>query len=144
MLIWMLDMIRGAMLPQKRRQHGAKLARFRRILSRLDSDPDSAREQTTQFSHWKLSRLVLHLERLTCAFGLSNGEFMRKLSEKLTPQQRMARMRKSFEKGKSVLTVDYKYFTTPDTTPKLHAPIRRNKVAHKSAGQFGPKSPKRS
>jgi hypothetical protein len=35
-----------------------------------------------------------------------------------TPQQRLARMRKSFEKDKSVLTEDYKYFTTPDKPAK--------------------------
>ncbi len=32
----------------------------------------------------------------------------------MTPNQRLDRMRKSFEKGKSVLTEDYKYFTTPN------------------------------
>jgi hypothetical protein len=31
-----------------------------------------------------------------------------------TPHQRLDRMRKSFAKNKSVLTEDYKYFTTPD------------------------------
>jgi hypothetical protein len=30
-----------------------------------------------------------------------------------TPQERLARMRKSFAKNKSVLTDDYKYFITP-------------------------------
>ena len=59
-----------------------------------------------------------------------------------TPQQRMARMRKSFEKDKSVLTVDYKYFVTPDATAMSHESIPRNKVAHKSVS--APKSPKRS
>jgi hypothetical protein len=39
----------------------------------------------------------------------------------LTPQQRMARMRKSFERNKSVLTADYKYFTTPDKAAKQSA-----------------------
>ncbi len=38
-----------------------------------------------------------------------------------TPQQRLARMRKSFEKDKSVLTEDYKYFTTPDKAAKQRA-----------------------
>jgi hypothetical protein len=33
--------------------------------------------------------------------------------EMTTPQERLARMRKSFEKNRSVLTVDYKYFITP-------------------------------
>jgi hypothetical protein len=31
-----------------------------------------------------------------------------------TPHERLARMRKSFERNRSVLTDDYKYFTTPD------------------------------
>jgi hypothetical protein len=35
-----------------------------------------------------------------------------------TPQQRLDRMRKSFEKNKSVLTEDYKYFITPDKPGK--------------------------
>jgi hypothetical protein len=56
----------------------------------------------------------------------------------------MARMRKSFEKGKSVLTVDYKYFTTPDAPAKPHASIPQNKVARKSAEPSEPKSLKRN
>jgi hypothetical protein len=35
-----------------------------------------------------------------------------------TPQERLARMRKSFERNKSVLTEDYKYFITPDKPAK--------------------------
>jgi hypothetical protein len=35
-----------------------------------------------------------------------------------TPQERLARMRKSFAKNKSVLTEDYKYFITPDKVLK--------------------------
>jgi hypothetical protein len=35
-----------------------------------------------------------------------------------TPQERLARMRKSFAKNKSVLTEDYKYFITPDKAAK--------------------------
>jgi hypothetical protein len=35
-----------------------------------------------------------------------------------TPQQRLARMRKYFEKNKSVLTEDYKFFITPDKPAK--------------------------
>jgi hypothetical protein len=38
----------------------------------------------------------------------------RKAKKMTTPQQRLARMRKSFAKNKSVLSEDYKYFTTPD------------------------------
>jgi hypothetical protein len=62
----------------------------------------------------------------------------------MTPQQRLARMRKSFEKDKSVLAVDYKYFTTPDAaaTPRVSTP--RNKAARKLAEQSAPKSPKQS
>jgi hypothetical protein len=37
-----------------------------------------------------------------------------------TPQKRLARMRESFAKNKSVLTADYKYFTTPDNPAKPH------------------------
>jgi hypothetical protein len=35
-----------------------------------------------------------------------------------TPQQLLARMRKSFAKNKTVLTEDYKYFITPDKPAK--------------------------
>jgi hypothetical protein len=62
----------------------------------------------------------------------------------MTPQQRMARMRKSFERNKSVLTKDYKYFTTPDMPSMQRVSIPRNKVARKSAERSAPKSPKRS
>jgi len=60
------------------------------------------------------------------------------------PYERLARMRASFEKDKSVLTVDYKYFTTPDTPATLRASIPRNKAARKSEEQFVRKSPERS
>ncbi len=60
-----------------------------------------------------------------------------------TPHQRLTRMRKSFERNKSVLTEDYKYFTTPDSA-KPRASILRSKVARKSAERSAPKSPKRS
>jgi hypothetical protein len=93
-----------------------------------------------QFSHWKRLDWALHPERLICTFGLINGEFMRKLSEMTTPQQRLARMRKSFAKNKSILTVDYKYFTTPDAMP--HASTPQSKAARKSAERYAPKSPK--
>jgi hypothetical protein len=42
-----------------------------------------------------------------------------------TPQQRLARMRKSFEKNKSVLTEDYKYFITPDKPANVSQPDKR-------------------
>jgi hypothetical protein len=62
----------------------------------------------------------------------------------ITSHQRMIRMRKSFEKNKSVLTVDYKYFTTPDAPATPRVSIHRSKVAHRSAELSAPKSPKRS
>jgi hypothetical protein len=52
---------------------------------------------------------------------LRTGEFMRALPEMTTPQQRLARMRKSFAKNKIILTEDYKYFTTPDKPTKPRA-----------------------
>ena len=61
-----------------------------------------------------------------------------------TPQQRITRMRKSFEKDKSVLTTDYKYFITPDAAATPRASILRSKAARKSAGRSVPKSPKQS
>ena len=62
----------------------------------------------------------------------------------MTPQQRLARMRESFEKDRSVLAEDYKYFTTlgAPATPRASTPW--NKAAHKLAEQPAPKSPKRS
>jgi hypothetical protein len=59
---------------------------------------------------------------------------MRKLSEMTTPQQRLGRMRKSFERSRSVLTEDYKYFTTPDEPAKPRVSIPRSKAAHKLVG----------
>jgi hypothetical protein len=40
-------------------------------------------------------------------------------------------MRKSFEKNKSVLTEDYKYFITPDKAdkPRANQPERKQKLA---------------
>jgi hypothetical protein len=61
-----------------------------------------------------------------------------------TPHQRLARMRKSFGKNKSMLTEDYKYFTTPDKPVKPRASIPRSKAAHKSAERSALKSPGRS
>jgi hypothetical protein len=62
----------------------------------------------------------------------------------ITPDQRLARMRESFKRGRSVLTEDYNYFTTPDTPIKPRVSIRQNKAAHKSAERSAPKSPKRN
>jgi len=59
-----------------------------------------------------------------------------------TPHQRLARMRKSFANDKSVLTEDYKYFTTPDALAKPRESILRNKAAHRSVELSVRKSPK--
>jgi hypothetical protein len=61
-----------------------------------------------------------------------------------TPHERLARMRKSFEKNKSVLTEDYKYFTTPDAPAKPRVSIPQNKAARRLAERSAPKSPKSS
>jgi len=61
-----------------------------------------------------------------------------------TPLYRLARMRKSFEKDKSVLVVDYNYFITSDAAPTPRASTPRSKVARKSAEQSAQKSPKQS
>jgi hypothetical protein len=49
-----------------------------------------------------------------------------------TPDERLARMRKSFAKDRSVLTEDYKYFTTPDKTakPRAKQPEKRPRKCH--------------
>jgi hypothetical protein len=60
-----------------------------------------------------------------------------------TPNERLTRMRESFEKDKRVLAEDYEYFITPDN-PKPHVSISRSKAAHKLVEQLAPKSPKRS
>jgi hypothetical protein len=49
-----------------------------------------------------------------------------------TPLQRLARMRKSFEKDKSVLTEDYKYFTTPDKPASRRESNQRGNPANVS------------
>jgi hypothetical protein len=51
-------------------------------------------------------------------------------NELITPHQRLARMRKSFEKDKSMLTEDYKYFTTPDAPPKPRTKQPAQKKCH--------------
>jgi hypothetical protein len=55
-----------------------------------------------------------------------------------SPNQRLARMRGSFEKDKSVLADDYAYFSTP------HGSIRPSKVEHKSEERSGRRSPEQS
>ena len=54
------------------------------------------------------------------------------------PNQRLTRMRESFEKNKSVLADDYAYFTTPRES------IHPNKAAHKSAERNERRSPEQS
>lgn len=61
-----------------------------------------------------------------------------------TPHQRLERMRNSFEKNKSILTDDYKYFTTPDAPVMPRASTLLNKAARKSGAQSSQKSLKRS
>ncbi len=61
-----------------------------------------------------------------------------------TPQERLARMHKSFAKNKSVLTEDYKFFITQDAPATPRVSIRRNKVVHRSAERSALKSPKQS
>jgi hypothetical protein len=65
------------------------------------------------------------------------------MASKMTLMQRLDRMRESFERDRSVLADDYKYFITPDA-PKPRESIPRSKVARKLAEQPAPKSPKRS
>jgi hypothetical protein len=61
-----------------------------------------------------------------------------------TPQERLARMLKSFERDKSILAADYKYFTTPDAPAMPRESTPRSKAARRSAGRSAPKSLKRS
>jgi hypothetical protein len=66
----------------------------------------------------------------------------RKVKDRTTPQQRLARMRKSFAKNKSILAEDYKYFTAPDAMPRASTP--QSKAARRSAEWSVPKFPKLS
>ena len=61
-----------------------------------------------------------------------------------TPNQRLARMRKSFEKDRSILSADYRYFTKPNAPPKPRVSTPRNKAAHRLVERSAQKSPKRS
>jgi hypothetical protein len=58
--------------------------------------------------------------------------------ERINPDQRIARMRTTFEKDKSLLADDYAYFTTPRES------IHPNKVAHRSAERSERQSPEPS
>ena len=56
----------------------------------------------------------------------------------MTPEQRLARMRASFEKSRAILVEDYEHFATPrESTPP-------STVARKSAGPSSRPSPKQS
>jgi len=57
------------------------------------------------------------------------------MADGMTPHERIARMRKSFERDKSVLADDYAYFTAPDAGATPHAPTPQNKAAHTSEEQ---------
>ena len=61
-----------------------------------------------------------------------------------TPERRLSRMRKSFEKNKSVLVDDYAHFTTQDATATLRESTRQNKAARKLAGRHEQQSRGRS
>jgi hypothetical protein len=50
-----------------------------------------------------------------------------------TPHERLTRMRKSFEKNKTVLTADYKYFTTPNVPATPQESTQHTKIARKMA-----------
>ena len=53
-----------------------------------------------------------------------------------TPQRRLARMRKSFERNRSVLTADYKYFTTLTSRRNLVASQGHQNVSHPDKHDF--------
>ena len=56
----------------------------------------------------------------------------------MTPQQRLARMRATFEKSRAILVEDYEHFATPrESSPP-------STVARKSAGQSSRPAPKQS
>jgi hypothetical protein len=60
------------------------------------------------------------------------------------PLQRLDRMRKSFDNDRSVLTVDYKYFITPEAPPKPRVSTLQSTAARKSAEQSERQSRERS
>ena len=56
----------------------------------------------------------------------------------MTPEQRLARMRASFEKKRAILAEDYEHFTTPrESTPP-------SKAGRRSAEQSSPQGPTQS
>jgi hypothetical protein len=60
------------------------------------------------------------------------------------PLQRLDRMRKSFDNDRSVLTVDYKYFITPDAPPTPRVSTPQSKAARKSVEQSAQQSQEQS
>jgi len=58
-----------------------------------------------------------------------------------TPHQRLARMRASFEKNKSVLADDYAYFVTPAMP---HVPSPQSTAEHRSEERYVKQSQERS
>jgi len=54
----------------------------------------------------------------------------------ITPDQRLTRMRKSFKRSRSVLTADYKYFTTPDKAAKQPCETAGGEVCKMSVNQI--------
>ena len=56
----------------------------------------------------------------------------------MTPQQRLTRMRASFEKKRAILVEDYEHYATP----RVSSPP--SKAPRKSAEQSSPQGPKRS
>ena len=53
----------------------------------------------------------------------------------ITPNERLERMRESFDKDRSVLADDYAYFTAPDATATTRESTRQSKAERKSAEQ---------
>ena len=51
-------------------------------------------------------------------WGVDNGEEGTRVSPSVTAYQRLTSMHKSFERDKSVLAADYKYFITPGKPTK--------------------------
>jgi hypothetical protein len=65
------------------------------------------------------------------------------MDKRMTPEQRLSRMRKFFEKTKGVLAEDYEYFTNIGAS-MLHAPTHQNKAARMSEEQFEKQSQEQS
>lgn len=61
-----------------------------------------------------------------------------RMNSQMTPLERLARMRRTFEKSRAVLVEDYEHFTTPPVTPD--APKSQSKARRKSAKSSAPRS----